>query len=127
MILLDENITDDQKVLLEKWRLKVKKVGKDVLFKGILDDPIIKYLHQQSYVDFFTRDNDFFNDKYCHLKYSIIHIEVAQGEAAYYIRKLLKHHYFNTKNKRKGKVIKISQTLISFFFTKNTPMLQLKW
>jgi hypothetical protein len=60
MYLLDENITKDQKELLEKWRFNVKQIGVDITTKGIQDIQIITLLQQLQGVLFLTRDTGFF-------------------------------------------------------------------
>jgi hypothetical protein len=45
MILLDENINEDQRKLLEAWGIKVKQIGVEVKTKGVSDEEIISLLH----------------------------------------------------------------------------------
>jgi hypothetical protein len=41
MIVLDENITEDQRLLLRSWRIRAYQVGRDVGRAGIKDEQII--------------------------------------------------------------------------------------
>src|SRR6185312_15913195 len=112
MYLLDENITRDQKELLERWRFRVKQIGCDFKQEGIKDEQIITFLQQINRVLFLTRDSDFYKSSYCHSNYCIVYLEFEKFEVAYFIRKFLKNSIFNTSKKRMGKIIKINQTLI---------------
>jgi hypothetical protein len=122
MYLLDENITKDQKELLEKWRFNVKQIGVDIAIKGIQDIQIITLLQQLQGVLFLTRDTDFFKQRYCHLNYGIVYLHVEKTETAYFIRRFLKHTDFNTSAKRLGKIIKVSQTLIQYYSLKSSSL-----
>jgi len=122
MYLLDENITKDQRELLQKWKFNVKQIGVDIAAKGIQDIQIITLLQQLNGVLFLTRDTDFFKHKYCHQNYCIVYLDVEKTEIAYFIRKFLKHSHFNTNTKRIGKVVKVSQTLIQYYSVKLNSM-----
>ncbi len=126
MYLLDENITKDQKELLEKWRYHVKQIGVDIAAKDIQDIQIITLLQQLHGVLFLTRDTDFFKQNYCHLNYCIVYLDVEKTETAYFIRKFLKHINFNTTAKRLGKIIKVNQTLIQFYSVKSNSLTTLR-
>ena len=119
MYLLDENITKDQKELLEKWRYNVRKIRVDVATKGIKDTQIITLLQQLHGVLFLTRDTDFFKHNYCHPNYCIVYLDVEKNETAWFIRKFLRHPDFNTSAKRLGKIVKVNQTLIQFYTLKS--------
>jgi hypothetical protein len=41
MIVLDENIPEDQRLLLRSWRIRAYQVGRDVGRAGIEDEQII--------------------------------------------------------------------------------------
>ena len=66
MYLLDENITKDQRELLEKWHFHFKQIGVDFESKGIKDEQIITLLQQTKGILFITRDSDFFKKEICH-------------------------------------------------------------
>ena len=125
MFLLDENITKDQKELLEKWRYNVRQIGVDVVIKGIKDAQIITLLQQLHGVLFLTRDTDFFKQSYCHLYYCIVYLDVEKTETAWFIRKFLKHPHFNTSAKRLGKIVKVNQTLIQYYSVKSNAITML--
>jgi hypothetical protein len=59
MIVLDENITDDQRQLLRSWNIAIRKIGKDIGHSGISDESIIPLLHQLPRPTFFTCDSGF--------------------------------------------------------------------
>ena len=60
MILLDENISESQRLLLQSWRIRVRQVGRDVVQKGTKDDAIITLLHALGRTTFITRDLGFY-------------------------------------------------------------------
>ena len=126
MYLLDENITKDQKELLEKWNYRVKQIGVDFKTKGIKDEQIITFLQQSNGTLFLTRDSDFFKNEYCHSKYCIVFLDVEKFEVAYFIRKFLNHPLFNNTRKRMGKVIKVNQTLIQYYALKSKDIFSIK-
>ena len=55
--LLDENFPDDQRVLLQKWGIRVRQIGRDIGAAGIDDEAIIPLLHEIRGVTFFTHDS----------------------------------------------------------------------
>jgi ribosomal 30S subunit maturation factor RimM len=127
MILLDENINEDQRALLEQWKIKTRQIGVDVETKGISDENIIAALHGFRGILFVSRDSDFFKKEYCFAEYCIVYLDVDRNETAYYIRKFLKHEMFDTMKKRLGKVIKINQSVFSFYQIKSNDLIQMKW
>jgi hypothetical protein len=43
MVVLDENIPDDQRLLLKSWRIRAYQIGRDVGRAGIKDEQIIPF------------------------------------------------------------------------------------
>ncbi|MDQ6844176.1 MAG: hypothetical protein M3Z92_07480 [Bacteroidota bacterium] len=118
MYLLDENITKDQKELLEKWRFRFKQIGVDFKNKGIKDEQIITLLQQIKGVLFITRDTDFFKKQFCRSNYCIVFLDVEKYEVAFYIKKFLSHPLFNNNHKRLGKINQIKSNLYSVLYFK---------
>jgi hypothetical protein len=58
---------------------------------------------------FFTRDIDFYKRNLCHARYCLVYMSVKQQEVATFVRRLLRHREFDTKAKRLGAVMRISQ------------------
>jgi len=113
MIVLDENFPESQRQLLRGWRFRIHQVGYEVGRKGLKDPEIIPLLFQLRSPTLFTLDSDFYKSKLCHLRYCLVYVDVGQYEAATFIRRFLNHSEYKTKNKRKGRVIRISHTGIS--------------
>ena len=109
MNILDENIPDSQRLLLRSWRIPISQIGHEVSRQGIKDDELIHLLHQLRSVTFFTRDIGFYHRYLCHADYCLACLSVGQYEAATFIRRFLRHPSFNTKAKRMGKVIRLTQ------------------
>ncbi len=113
MIVLDENFPESQRQLLRGWRYHIHQVGYEVGRKGLKDTEIIPLLFQLRSPTFFSLDTDFYKPQLCHLHYCLVYVDVGQYEAASFIRRFLSHNEYKTKNKRKGKVIRLSYTGIS--------------
>jgi len=109
MNILDENISKNQRQLLESWRISIKQIGVNVSHSGIKDREIILFLQRLRRPTFFTRDDDFFKPQLCHARYGLIYLDVEKYEVAFFVRRLLKHSEFNTQAKRIGNVIRVSQ------------------
>ncbi len=110
MILLDENITEDQRLLLQSWRVAARKIGKDAGQQGISDENIIPLLRQCQLPrpTFFTCDSGFDRPSLCHPAYCIVYLAVDWKETASFIRRVLHHPLCSTFALRKGKVLRIS-------------------
>ena len=109
MNIIDENIVDNQRQQLKSWRISVRQIGFEVGRKGMKDKEIIPLLHQLNQPTFFTRDDDFYERKLCHAGYCLVFLDVRKGEVATFVRRVLRHKMFNTKAKRMGRVIRVSQ------------------
>jgi len=110
LILLDENILDGQRLLLEAWRIPVRQVGVDQGRKGLQDEEIILLLRKLRKPTFFTRDSGFFRRDLCHRGHAVVVLSVGQYKVATFVRRFLRHHGFDTQAKRMGKVIRLSPT-----------------
>jgi hypothetical protein len=60
VIVLDENIVDGQRLLLEGWNVTARQVGLDVGRKGLKDEEIVVLLRRLRQPTFFTRDLGFY-------------------------------------------------------------------
>ncbi len=107
MNLLDENIRDDQRALLRKWRIPFRQIGKEFSHSGIKDENLIPGLHRLHRATLFTQDEDFFNRRLCHGAYGLVYLDVRYKEVAEFIRRFLKHPEFNTQSKRMGLVARV--------------------
>lgn len=108
MNILDENIPKPQRERLEGWRIAVRQIGVSVGRKGMLDEEIIPLLQHLRHPTFFTRDEDFYEHSLCHARYSLVYLSVEKSEAAWFIRRLLRHPNFKTQTMRMGKVMRVS-------------------
>jgi hypothetical protein len=100
VIILDENIVEGQRLLLEAWKIAVRQVGLDIGTKGLKDEQIVVLLRRVRQPTFFTRDLGFYLPALRH-----------QG----YARQFLRHALFDTHAKRAGKVIRLAPTGISYW------------
>jgi len=115
MNILDENIPKNQRQLLETWRIHIYQIGFNIGRRGMQDEEIIPFLHQLRRPTFFTRDEDFYEQRLCHGKYSLIYLAVEKYEAATFVRRVLRHPEFDTQAKRMGTVMRVSSASITFW------------
>ncbi|MEW5941605.1 MAG: hypothetical protein AB1750_18215 [Chloroflexota bacterium] len=120
MNLLDENIREDQRGLLQSWGIPVRQIGVDVGQKGIKDNEIITLLHKLRDATFFTRDLGFYSRDVCHARYCLVCLAVEKDEVAVFVRRFLRHPEFDEKSKRMGCVIRASHTRLTVW-QKNVP------
>ena len=109
MNLLDESIIESQRQELCDHHISARQIGVDVGWKGMKDGDIIRLLHESSLATFFTRDDDFCTRRLCHQGYCLVYLDVDDGEVARFVRRTLRHREFNTRAKRMGTVIRVSQ------------------
>ncbi len=127
MNILDENITDDQRQLLQKWHIPVHHIGYDLGHQGMKDAEIIPLLHSLRRPTFFTRDLDFCKFSLCHAKYCLVYLGIEKNEVATFVRRLLKHLEFDTQTKRMGKIIRVSHVGLSVWHLHAEIEIKLEW
>lgn len=127
MNLLDENIPADQRLLLEKWRVRVREIGVDTGRVGIQDEDILPLLRTMRRPTFFTRDDDFYDRRLGHPGYAIVYLAVQRDEVAYFIRRLLRVPRFKTQTQRMGTVARVSSAGVMFWSLKHPEEARLIW
>ena len=115
MTILDENIREDQRELLRRWRIPVRQIGADLGRKGMKDPAIVRLLHSSRNSTFFTRDVGFYDPHLCHAGYCIVMLAVEKTEVAIFVRRMLRHRSFNTQTQRMGAVLRVSSAGISLW------------
>jgi predicted nuclease of predicted toxin-antitoxin system len=111
VILLDHNIPEHQRKLLQRMRLRPQQIGRDVGRPEWQDfDEILRYLHRLKSVTFITRDEDFFRRALCHSRYCIVVVDSSVLHTAREVQRFLRHADFRTKKQRLGKVVQLSST-----------------
>jgi len=113
--LLDENFPEDQLPLLKQWRVRIRRIGTDVARLGSKDADIIPALHRTGGITFFTQDGDFFDPALCHPAYCLVWLDVRADDAAWFLRRFLKHERFNTVAKRMGLVVRVHHDAVCFW------------
>ena len=108
MIVLDENVGVEQRLLLSRWRIAARQIGVDIGAKSVTDENIIPLLNELHRPTFFTRDFDFFRPRLRHGRYCIAWLDVRVAEVAEYIRRFLRHPDFNTQAKRMGTIVAVA-------------------
>lgn len=116
MNVLDENIHEPQRQLLERWKIHVRQIGVEIGRLGMKDrNEIIPLLHTLRHPTFFTRDHDFYNPWLRHHGYCLVYLEVRPAQTAQFIRRLLRHPKFCTQAQRLGKVVRVGEGGIVFW------------
>jgi hypothetical protein len=77
VILLDENVPEGQRRLLQSWRIHVRQLGSDLEHQGLRDEQIIVLLRRLRRVTFFTLDSDFYKPNLCHANYCVPGVSIA--------------------------------------------------
>ncbi len=115
MIILDENIFADQRDLLQDRHITSRQIGVDLEKKGLSDEEIVTLLHQLARPTFFSRDQDFFDRRFCHARYCIVWLDVKPVEVAEYAWRFLRHARFRSRKQRLGTVARVSPRGIVFW------------
>ncbi len=108
MIILDENILDSQRQLLQRWSVPFRQTGNEAGRKGMNDNEIIGFILKLRRPTLFSSDKHFYKRTLCHAKYCVVYLDVEQSETALFVRRLLRHNLFDTQAKRLGTVIRVS-------------------
>jgi len=87
LIILDENILDGQRQLLQACRLAARQIGVDFGRKGLKDEEVVVLLRRQRNATFFTRDAGFYDPTLRHPKHCLVVASVGQNEVAAFIRR----------------------------------------
>jgi hypothetical protein len=127
LILLDENILEGQRLLLEGWNVAVRQIGVDAGRKGLADEEVIVLLRRLRRPTLFTRDLGFYTPELRHHNYAIVVAAVGQYEMAAFVRRFLRHPAFNTQSRRMGKVARLSPTGIAFWQIRRQQEAHLGW
>jgi hypothetical protein len=127
MIVLDENIPDDQRNLLRRWKIPAQKLGKDLGQKGMQDNEhVVPLLRGLTRATMFTRDLGFFRRRFCHSRYCIVSLDVPPGEIAGFVRRVLRHPRLSTHSARLGRVIRVRHAGLEIL-RKDGQTERLKW
>jgi len=127
LILLDENILENQRVLLEASRIRSRQVGVDVGRKGMKDEEIIVLLRRHRNVTFFTRDAGFYQADLRQRRFCVVVMSVGQTEVATFIRRFLRHPSFDSQEKRMGRVVRVSHTGLALWRLRSPIQSHIAW
>lgn len=115
MIILDENILEGQRLLLEAWGIRVRQIGLDVGRKGLEDEQIVVLLRSLRQPTLFSRDLGFYSPELRHPHYAIVAAAVGQYEIAGFVRRFLRHPRFDTHAQRAGTIARLAPSGISYW------------
>ncbi len=101
-------------------------VGSGFGRRGMKDDELCREL-RGSLKTFHTKDAGFFRPRHVHPSYSIIWYDVPSGALAPYVRRILRHHQFNTHAKRLGKVVRVAPTHIECYTRNVGEKINIAW
>jgi hypothetical protein len=123
MILLDEQVRTDQRLVLTRWRIPFRQIGTDIAPSGIKDENIVPFLLTLKRPTLFTHDHGFFEPRLAHSGYCLVLLAESDVEAAFYTRRFLRHSRFNTNAKRMGVLARVHHEAIHFW-QRGNPILQ---
>lgn len=116
MNVLDENIVATQRELLRSRKIHFRRIGGEIGRAGMKDrSEIIPLLHTLRRPTFFTRDHDFYKSELCHAGYCLVFLDVAFDEAADFICRFLRYAAFRTQTQRRGKVVRVHHSGVSYW------------
>jgi hypothetical protein len=127
LIILDENILDGQRLILEASRLAARQIGVNLGRKGLKDEEIVVLLRQQRNPTFFTRDTGFYHPNLRHRSYCLVVTSVGQNEVATFIRRFLRHPDFDTRTKRMGRVVRVSHAGLAVWRLRAQTEIHIVW
>jgi hypothetical protein len=127
LIVLDENILASQRQSLEMSGFSPKQVGVDFGRKGMTDDEIVTLLWSYRDVTFFSRDGDFYRRRQRHPRCCLVVAAVEQDEVASFVRRFLRHPEFDTRARRAGSVVRVSQSGLSVLRVRHSAETRVVW
>jgi hypothetical protein len=125
--LLDENFPEDQWPLLREWHIPFRQIGCDISHLGAKDSEIIPLMHRHRRVTFFTQDRDFFKQSLVHAAYCLVLLDVRADDAAWFVRRFLRHPRFKSQTKRMGNVVRVHYARIEFWKRNYFKLEHLNW
>ena len=127
MNILDENVLEGQRRLLENCGIPFRQIGYEIGRKGMQDDEIIPFLLRLRQPSIFTMDRHFHSPRLCHGRHCLVYLDVSQLEAPNFIRRLLRHPEFDTVAKRMGTIVRVSHTGLSMCRVHSQKGLRFDW
>jgi len=127
MNILDENVPEDQRSLLQTWGIPIRQIGFDVGRKGMKDEAITPFLHELRDTTFFTRDLGFYDRKLCHPRHCLVCLAAGKDEVAVFVRRVLRHPELETKAKRMGAVVRVSHAGFSIWRQNARKQIYINW
>jgi hypothetical protein len=125
--ILDQNIPVGQRQLLRNRRIAVRHIGFDLGRPGMKDREIIPLLHSLDRPTLFTLDVGFSKRRLCHPGYCLVYLNIAEEEAAEFVRRTLRHRELNTRAKRMGAVVRVQPAAISLWRLHANQLIRLSW
>ena len=127
MLILDENFRLEQQAVLTAWRIRTRKVGKEVAAFGTDDADLIPLLLRLPKPTFFTHDEDFWRQSLWHPAYSLVWLDMDDQQGAVFVRRFLRHVDFDTHAKRLGKVVRAHPDGLTFYDSRHGKAKQVAW
>jgi hypothetical protein len=127
MNLLDEHVRADQRLLLTRWRIPFRQIGKELGPAGIKDSEIIPFLLTLKRPTLFTHDQGFFSRHLVHTRYCLAWLNVSDIETAAYLRQFLSHPSFDSHLKRMGIVARVHHDGVTFWRCHRPRLQRVAW
>ena len=128
MNILDEDIGLSQRLSLESWKIHFRQIGVEIGHSGMKDrNEVIPLLHQLIHPTFFTRDHGFYHPTLRHPGYCLVYLDVWDDETAQYIRRFLRHGYFQAHAQRIGNVARVHHKGLTYWRVGSEREQRIKW
>ena len=127
MLILDENFRLEQQAVLSAWRIRTRKIGREVAKFGTDDCDIIPLLLRLPKPTFFTHDEDFWRQSLWHPAYCLAWLDMDDRQGAVFVRRFLRHVDFDTHTARLGKVVRVHPDGLTFYDSRHGKAKQVSW
>jgi hypothetical protein len=84
-------------------------------------------MRRAGYAAFFSRDRDYFDRRLRHPKLCVVWLDVAQGEAATFVRLTLRHRSLRTRRSRMGCVVRVAHVGLFVWRLKASNQVTVDW
>jgi hypothetical protein len=122
---LDENIRPKHYRALKR-RFSMVKVGDGFGYESMSDENIRNAMHGSKQT-FHTQDRDFYKPYHRHPAYCLVFYDVRAADFVSCVQRFLRHPRFNTRNKRMGKVVRVTLEHIEVWELHNENRETVEW
>ena len=127
MLILDENFRLEQQAVLSAWRIRARKIGRELAAFGTDDANLVPLLLRLPKPTLFTHDEDFWRQSLWHPAYCLAWLDMDDTLGARYVRRFLRHVDFDTTAKRLGKVVRVHPDGLTYCDSRHGKAKKVNW